>query len=121
MKTSSRKAKGRKLQKYICSRIADIFDLNYDQEDDNCAIHSREMGQSGTDVVLRGDLNKKFPFSVECKNTEKLNLYEAIGQAKSNQKNKFWLLVHKKNHKEPIAIMDWKTFEYLIRELKNDF
>lgn len=115
IKISSRKAKGRNLQKWTCQKIADIFKIKYNQQDDQCLIHSREMGQSGIDIILRGDVYKKLPFDIECKAVEKFNLYQAIEQAKSNtESNRYWLVVHKKNYSNPIVIMDWEAFEYLL-------
>lgn len=117
MKTSSGKAKGRKLQQWVCKKIADIFDIIYDQSNDRCLIHSREMGQSGKDIILRGEIYNKFKYDLECKNTEKLNIYKTIEQAKNNtEPNRDWLIVHKKNHSDPIVIMDWNTFENLIKD-----
>src|SRR4030066_247579 len=53
IKISSRKAKGRGLQKWLCQKISEMTGILYDQSDDSCLLHSREMGQSGTDVILR--------------------------------------------------------------------
>lgn len=119
MKTSSKKAKGRNLQYWVCNKIADIFDIEYDQQDDNCLIHSRPSGLNGCDIILTGELYKKFPFDIECKNQEKLSLYPTIKQAKKNTKeDRDWLVVHKKNYSEPIVIMDWKTFEKIIKIIR---
>jgi hypothetical protein len=114
-KTSSRKAKGRSLQQWVCKAISRMIGIPYDQQDDNCEIHSREMGQSGVDIVLRGEARKLFKFDIECKNTEKLNLYNTIEQAKANNllEERKWLVVHKKNRTDPIVIMDWNVFEEL--------
>lgn len=118
IKISSRKAKGRNLQKWICERIAKIFNIEYNQNDDNCDIHSREMGQSGVDIILRGEVYKKLPFDIECKATERFTVYKDIEQAKNNtKKNRDWLLIHKKKYSNPIVIMDWETFEKIIRNL----
>lgn len=117
IKNSSRKAKGRELQKWVCERIADIFDIIYDQSDDRCDIHSREMGQKGCDVILRGELYNKFKFDIECKSTENFHIYNDIEQAKNNKEiNRDWLLVHKKKNKTPIVVMDWECFENLIKK-----
>lgn len=117
IKTSSRKAKGRELQKWVCEKIANIFNIKYNQSDDNCDIHSREMGQSGVDVILRGEIYKKFPFDIECKATEKFTIYKDIKQAENNTKeNRDWLLIHKKKHSNPIVIMDWEAFYKIIRK-----
>jgi L-lactate utilization protein LutC len=109
MKTSSAKAKGRELQKWVCQQISKITGLDWGYEDEKL-IQPRIMGQKGKDVVLRGEA-LKFKFDVECKRTEKFNLYEAIEQAKSNtEEGRFWMVVHKKNRYEPIVVLDAKDF-----------
>jgi hypothetical protein len=118
IKISSRKAKGRNLQKWVCDRIAKIFDIIYDQSDDRGLIHSREMGQSGVDIILRGEIYEKFKFDIECKRTESLNLYKAIEQAKQNNEiGRDWLIVHKKNKNKPVVIFSWEAFEKLIKKI----
>lgn len=113
---SSRKAKGRGLQKWICYKIANMLRIKYCQGDDDCIIHSREMGQSGKDIILRGLAKELIPFAIECKNSEKLNLTASINQAKANtDENTSWLVVYKKKSlKNPIVIMDWFDFEKII-------
>jgi len=117
IKISSRKGKGRRLQYWVCKRLADILQIEFNQQDDQCDIHSREMGQSGTDVILRGKAFERLLYSIECKSGESINLLKAIEQAKQNNKEKMnWLLIHKrKQYKKPIVIMDWETFEKLER------
>ena len=74
------------------------------------------MGQSGTDVRLIGDALRRFQFSVECKRVEKFNVYEAIKQAQDNKlPNTDWLVIHRKNNNEPIAILDANTFFEIIK------
>lgn len=92
--------------------------LEFAQGDDQCLIHSREMGQHGKDIILRGEAHKRFPFSIECKNTETLPLPEVIRQAKENTgDDEDWLVVHKRKAiKDPIVIMDWNTFASMWRE-----
>ena len=108
MKTSSCKAKGRKLQQYIAEQISNILDIPWGKDE---LIRSREMAQSGVDVVLLGRAREKFPWSVECKNTEKLNLWDAIRQARDNQQDGTdWLLVVKKNHEGPVVVIDSMIF-----------
>jgi Holliday junction resolvase len=43
-----------------------------------------------------------FPFHLECKHVEKLNLYQAFTQAIEDSKGKPPCVVHKKNHSEPL-------------------
>lgn len=114
---SSAKGKGRELQQYVCRRISELIDIPYDNSDDSCLIHSREMGQAGVDVILRGEALKRFPFSVECKSTEQINLRNFIEQAKSNIKEGTeWLVILRtKSLAEDIAVMSWNTFEKLFK------
>ena len=120
MKTRSAKNKGMKLQKWVCERISESLDIPFDNQDEQCEIHSRECGLSGTDVILRGEAYKKFNYDVECKNTENISLYSYIEQAKSNTKeNRQWLVIHKKNQSKPIVIMDADHFFELIKSNTN--
>ena len=103
----------------VCERIASLFNIKFDQNDDDCPVHSREMGQHGTDVITRGKVKKLFPFSVECKCCENLQIPQWIEQARSNvEKNKSWLLVVKKKSigQKPVVIMEWESFEELMKE-----
>lgn len=113
----SAKDKGRNLQYWVCGRIADILHITFNQSDDLCPIHSREMGQTGSDIVFRTmEVQKAFPFSIECKSTENFELVKTVKQAKDNQRDGTdWLIVHKrKAFTEPIVIMEWSAFEKLI-------
>ena len=113
MKPSSCKAKGRKLQQYIAEQISNILDIPWGKDE---LIRSREMAQSGVDVVLLGRAREKFPWSVECKNTEKLNLWDAIRQARDNQQDGTdWMLCVKKNHESPVVVIDSMIFFKLWR------
>ena len=117
MKTASCKAKGRNLQYWVAHRVAKLFGITFVQSDDLCPIHSREMGQAGVDVYIRDKtLYDKFPYDIECKNTETVSLYQYIEQAKANTKDKRnWLVVHKKNRSKPIVIMDAEHFFNILK------
>lgn len=120
IKVSSRKGKGRGLQYWVCERIGKIFSIEFIQSDDSCLIHSREMGQHGTDIVLRGEVAEKFPFDIECKSCESLSIPEWVRQARANKKeNRDWLVVFKKQTigHEPLVIMEWETFEKIYKGL----
>ena len=108
IKTSSAKAKGRRLQQWIAKRISDITGLPYGKDE---VIESREMGQSGVDVKLYGDAKEMFPFSVEAKAQETWSIPAWIKQAKDNQlKDTDWLLFATKNHFDKVVIMDADVF-----------
>lgn len=117
IKVSSAKGKGRSLQYWVCERIAKIFNIEFEQSNDNCLIHSREMGLNGVDVILRGEIYKKFPFDIECKSCESLSIPEWVRQARQNNKEgRDWLVVFKKQTigGEPLVVMDFSCFEKLF-------
>lgn len=115
MKTSSCKNKGRRLQQWIVKRISEAINISYGKDQD---IESRPMGLSGSDVILHGKAKDLFLFDVEAKNCENWSFPKWIKQAKSNQtKGMSWLLIVKKNHHEPIAVMDAEVFFKIHAEL----
>jgi len=110
MKSQSCKSKGRNLQQWVREYL--IEKLNIDSED----IESRSMGASGEDLIMSKSARKKFPFSIECKNTEKLNVWNAYEQAKKNAKEYEPIVIMKKNYKKPLIVID---AEYFISLFKN--
>ena len=110
MKTQSAKAKGRKLQQWVRDQI--IEQLEVHPED----IESRSMGAGGEDLIMARAARQKFPFSVECKNVEKLNVWEAYEQAKSNSKDHEPIVVMKKNQKKPLVVVDADFFISLFKK-----
>ena len=110
MKTSSAKAKGRKLQQWFANLL--VEKLNLDQED----IESRPMGSQGEDIILGKQSRQIFPYSVECKNQEKVNVWSAYEQAESNCKGYEPVVVIKKNRKKPLVVIDAEYFVKLHEE-----
>ena len=117
IKTASAKGKGRELQKWAAQKISELLGIPFDQQDDESLIRYREMGQPGTDVVLRAEAAQRFPYSVECKSVESLNLRDTVEQARANTRpGTDWLVVHRsKRLPVVLAILDWDAFEALIR------
>ena len=123
MKTSSAKAKGRKLQQWFANLL--IESLGLDQED----IESRPMGSQGEDIILGKQSRQIFPYSVECKNQEKVNVWEAYKQSTENCGKYEPIVVIKKNNVKPLVLLDAEAFvklhnslpkEYTIDELLKD-
>ena len=75
----SAKAKGRKLQNLVASKISDLLGIPCGRDKE---IASRPMGQGGTDVILYGEAAKRFKFSIEAKNCERWTIPKWIKQAK---------------------------------------
>jgi len=113
MKTASCKAKGRTFQQYIAKRISEVVGIPYGKDED---IESRGMGQSGTDIILRGEALKKFPFSVECKRHEKISISVWMEQAKINTRiGMNWLIFFKKSRENACVVMEADVFFDLIK------
>ena len=72
--------------------LCSLKKLNIHPED----IESRSMGAGGEDLIMARAARQKFPFSIECKNVEKLNVWEAYNQAKENSNNYEPIVVMKK-------------------------
>ena len=110
MKTSSAKAKGRNLQKWVVSKL--IEHLQLDEED----LESRPMGSSGEDIIMGKLSRQKFPYSVECKNQEKVNVWEAYAQAEQNCKGYEPVVVIKRNRTKPLVLVDAEHFVELCNK-----
>mgnify|MGYP006225192165 FL=1 len=110
MKTQSAKAKGRRLQQEFRKLL--IEELNIHPED----IESRSMGAGGEDLIMARAAREKFPYSIECKNQEKLNLWESYKQATENSKDYEPIVVIKKNNHKKLVIVDAEYFVKLHNE-----
>ena len=104
IKTQSAKAKGRRLQQWVRDKL--IEHRNVHPED----IESRSMGAGGEDLIMARDARQKFPFSVECKNTEKLNVWDAYEQAIANSGDHEPIVFIIKNGKKPLVVLDAENF-----------
>ena len=112
MKTQSAKAKGRKLQQQV--RDVLIEELEIHPED----IESRSMGAGGEDLIMSRAAREKFPYSIECKNQERVNVWSAYDQAEENSGNYEPLVIIKKNRAKALGLIDFDSFVRLHREGK---
>jgi len=114
MNTATRKAKGKRLQKYVCNLILKFFPILSAKD-----VLSIRMGRPGEDVQLSDKAKKIFPYSIECKNQERMKyLWEAYEQAISNSKNLEPLVIIKINKKKPLVVIDAEYFIKLQSEIK---
>lgn len=111
MKTSSAKNKGRRLQKYVVDKILDTFPWLTSRD-----VKSTSMGKSGEDVELSEAASKVFPFSVEAKNVEKLNIWQAIEQAEGNNRELIPLVVFKRNRSDVYCTLKLDDLMNLLKE-----
>jgi len=106
MNTATKKAKGKRLQKAICKLILKYFP-NLKEND---AI-SRKMGRKGEDIILSQKAKNKFPYSIECKNQERMKyLWDCYSQCEKNTNRLEPLLIIKINNKKPLAVLDAEYF-----------
>ena len=113
MKTQSAKAKGRRLQQWFRDLL--IEKLNIHPED----IESRSMGAGGEDLIMARAAREKFPYSVECKNQEKINLWESYNQAQQNSKNHDPVVILKRNNSKPLILIDAEYFVKLHQNVSD--
>jgi len=113
MKTQSAKAKGRKLQQWTRDRL--IESLRIHPED----IESRSMGAGGEDLIMARAARKIFPYSIECKNQEKVNIWSAHAQASENCGDYTPLVVLKRNNSKPLVLIDAQAFIDLHKDNAN--
>ena len=102
----SRKSKGRNLQKEVVACLLKY--MPFLKESD---VQSTSMGAPGVDVKLSAAAQEVFPFAIECKATEKFNLWDAWRQASTNTKGLNPIVIHRKNRTKAVAIVD---LEYLV-------
>ena len=108
MKTSSCKAKVRKLQQVVRDAVLAAFPSLTNRD-----VASTAMGQSGDDIQLSEKAFGLFKYSVECKNLAKVAIYKFYNQ-RTNPRGEP-LLVVKQNHSEPLAVVSLKHFMELVR------
>ena len=108
MKTKSAKAKGRRLQNEVRDKLKGKFPkLKND-------ITSQIMGMRGEDIVMSPAAKKAIPYSFECKNKERMNIWTALEQAVSNCEDRKPVLVIKKNRTKAYAVIELDDFIELI-------
>lgn len=112
MTPQSAKQKGRILQQWVRDKLIEL--LNVHPED----VESRSMGAGGEDLIMARSARAKFPYSIECKNVEKLNVWEAYEQAKANCGKYDAIVVMKKNNKKPLVVIDAEIFINLQKTKK---
>ena len=104
MKTQSAKAKGRRLQQWFRDLL--IEKLAIHPED----IESRSMGAGGEDLIMARAAREKFPYSIECKNQESVNLWKSYEQAQENSKDYEPVVILKRNNTKPLVLVDAEYF-----------
>ena len=104
MKRQSAKAKGRRLQQWFRDLLIEKLDIH--PED----IESRSMGAGGEDLIMARAARQRFPYSIECKNQESINVWKSYEQAQENSKDYEPVVVLKRNNTKPLVLVDAEYF-----------
>ena len=110
MNTRSGKAKGRRLQNKIRDLLLEEF-KELEPDDIRTAI----MGETGEDIKLSPAARRKIPYSFECKNQEKLNIWSSLEQAEENSGEYPPILIFKRNRSKTYVTIELEEFLKLIK------
>ena len=113
MKPRSAKNKGKRLQNKVRDLILEKF--NQLEPDD---VRSVTMGESGEDILLSPAARKLFPFSTECKNQEKINIWSSLEQAETNSGNHIPIVIFKRNRSKTYVALEFEKLLDLLNEEK---
>ena len=108
---ASRKAKGRNLQNSVVKRIRGVF-TGLSERD----VVSVPMGVNDVDIRLSEAAFKEFPFAVECKATESLNIWSSLKQAEREARKGTPLLVFKRNRTDIYCALKFDDLLSLLTE-----
>lgn len=120
IKVRTAKAKGMGLQAEVAELISSLTGVPFLRGDDESLIFPRPSGMNGVDIGLRGEAKKLFPWSVECKNQETMNIVETVKQASANKMDGTeWLIYHRRKAlDEDVVILSWSAFAKLFKRSK---
>ena len=108
----TRKAKGREFQTWVADQIRATLICH---EDD---VKPVLMSGAGVDIQISPAMRERFPFSIECKRTESLNVWQAFKQARVNAYPATHpVLVAKSNRLEPLAVIPFSLFLAMVEEI----
>lgn len=111
MKPSSAKAKGR----IACKEVRDLLlEWAPDLKPDDIRVTS--SGATGEDLMLSPAAQAKYPFAIEVKNQERMNIWDAFEQAQvhAEKSGRTPLLAFRRNRSELMVSLRLEDFLKLI-------
>ena len=114
MKPSSAKGKGRRLQNFLKEKIYEYFPTLR-----NGDVKTAVMGESGEDIILSPAARDLIPYSFECKNQERLNIWESLSQAEDNSGDYTPAVVFKRNRTKTYIALELEEFLKIIGEIND--
>jgi hypothetical protein len=111
MKPRSAKAKGRRFTADIAEMIKEEFDLS---END---VKAMPTSVHGADLWLSTAALKRFPFAIEAKNVQTLNIWGALRQAVSHALGTklFPIVIFRRNHSETYCAIHFNDFVEIVK------
>jgi hypothetical protein len=109
MKASSCKAKARLSQQLVRDELLKRAPSLTEND-----IRSTGMGQSGVDIQLSEAALKVYPFAIEVKCQESLNIWAALKQADENKGKHTPILCFKRNRTEMFVALKFNDFLNLV-------
>ena len=99
------------MQQAVVADLCAAFRLGDDD------VRSCPMGSHGPDVQLSAAAKEHIPWTIECKNQERVNIWAAFAQAEANCGDRSVpVVVVKRNHEQPLCAMRWTHALALLQE-----
>lgn len=111
MRPSSAKQKGRKLQQWVRDKLLEYAPSLLPDD-----VRSTSMGAGGEDVQLSPAARAVYPYAIECKAQESLNVWAGLDQAQEHAGDYTALLVFKRNHSKTYVALEFEEFLKLTRK-----
>ena len=102
--------KGRRLQQWFRDLLIEKLDIH--PED----IELEVWVLGGEDLIMARSAREKFPYSIECKNQESINIWKSYEQAPENAKDYEPIVVLKRNKTKLLVLVDAKYFTELHKK-----
>lgn len=113
MRPQSCKAKGRRLQQEVVAAILAYF-LELQPDD----VRSTSMGANGSDILLSPAARALIPYSFECSNQERINIWKKLEQAaKGAHPATIPIVVFRKNNTRPMVALPFDEWLRLVHEV----
>ena len=77
------------------------------------------MGESGEDIILSPAARDLIPYSFECKNQERLNIWESLSQAEDNSGDYTPIVVFKRNRSKTYITVELEEFLKIIGDVND--
>ena len=76
---------------------------------------------SARNLIMARAARQKFPYSIECKNQESVNIWKSYEQAESNAGDYEPVLFIKRNNQKPLVVVDADYFVSLHNRVAKEY